>query len=79
MTEDEINNEIQNQLNFLSERPSGLLYLPNRCYIKIAKLIDVDYNSLNKTQKQIFKEYCFSNRVYFGLDLTRFGINKIKK
>lgn len=77
MSEEEIEKEIQHQMSFLDERPSGLLYMPNRCYVKLANLIGIDYNSLNKTQKVIFKEYCFSDKIRPDLDLSRFGINKI--
>lgn len=76
MTNNEIEIEIEKQMEFLDERPSGLLFMPNRCYVKLANLIGIDYNSLTKNQKGIFKDYCFSNKIRPDLDLSRFGIIK---
>ena len=68
--------KIDYHLRFINESPYGRLSLPTFRYRKIAELLNIDFDSLDKSKKQIFKSYCFEKRIFAESDFSRFGINK---
>jgi hypothetical protein len=74
-----IQEQIDHHLSFIQESPYGRLSLPTFRYKKIAELLKIDYDSLDKAKKNIFKSYCFERRIFAESDFTRFGILKTLK
>jgi len=72
----DIQNKINHHLSFINESPYGRLSLATFRYKKIAELLEIDYDALDKTKKNIFKSYCFEQRIFADSDFSRFGINK---
>jgi hypothetical protein len=56
----EIQRQINHHLEFIDESSYGRLRLPTFRYKKIAELLNIDFDSLDKIQKTIFKSHCLS-------------------